>query len=399
MSPSIQQNLAPQIYSIQDLTESQKAFIKASVPILESSGELLTSKFYNKMLNNFPEVKPFFNETNQKNLKQPRILAFAVLNYAKNIDDLTPLLGFVHQIVVKHVGLQVKAEHYPIVGSCLLGTMKELLGEEIATPEFLKAWEIAYGNLAQILINAEFEQYQQQDWNGFKEFRVTRLIDESNNVKSVYFSPLEGKIALPKRGQYVCIRWTLPGDDVEKSREYSLSEFPKTNEYRISVRKLPDGKISNYVHNDLKIGDVLKVSPPAGQFTYQETDKDLILFVGGIGITPIISILEKALNSGKKVDMYYSNKTIESRPFTEYLKNLKKYKFNLKEYISNQSDGIVIDQAEFRPLESSDFDRMDLVNKDIYLLGPTSYMKFVQSELSKKGISNVFSEFFGPTEV
>lgn len=413
----------PQIYQIQELTEAQKGMIKASVPVLELSGEVLTAKFYQYMLSTYDEVKPFFNETDQKLLRQPRILAFALLNYAKNIDDITPLVAFVNQIVAKHVGLQVRAEHYPFVGTSLLKTMKELLGDETATPEFLKAWEIAYGNLAQILINAEFNVYQQLNWQGFRDFTVTKLVDESDNVKSVYFTPSDGgKIAMPKRGQYVCIRWTLPGAELEKSREYSLSEYPTltANEYRISVRKLEGGQISSFVHSTLKVGDKLRVAPPAGNFFYKESANDVVLFVGGIGITPLVSILERALAEGKQATMLYSNKTLPSRPFTKFLTGLKtKYndKFILKEFISQEpaaaaaaaagaSPGTpeIIDQVVYLPLKPENFDELDLSSSkkpDIYLLGPREYMKFVRAELAKKGVSNedILSEFFGPTEV
>lgn len=401
----------PQIYQIQELTLKQKDMIKASIPILELLGEILTAKFYEKMISENDSVKPFFNDTNQNSLKQPKILAFALLHYAKNIDDISPLINFVNQIVVKHVGLQIQAEHYPIVGNTLLATMANLLGDEIATPEFLKSWEIAYGNLAQILINAEFEAYQKLQWKGFKTFKITKSIDESSDVKSIYFTPSDGsKIAIPKIGQYVGIRWQLPHEKFEKSREYSLSEFPTGNEYRISVKKLKGGVISGYVHEHLKVGDSIRVAPPAGQFTYKDNtnNNDILLFVGGIGITPIIPILNQALLDGKKVTLYNSNKTVSSRPFYKHFSHLKLTypdKFTLREYFtqeSNEGESNRIDIINYKSLSISDFDDIDFSGKyDIYVLGPVSYMNFVKSELVKRGIneSDINSEFYGPTNV
>lgn len=409
ISPDAQ---APQIFQIQELTEKQKDMITASVPVLEQLGQVLTQKFYQKMLSEYDDVKPFFNDTNQKSLRQPKVLAFALLNYARNINDITPLTAFVKQIVVKHCGLQVRAEHYPIVGTCLLTTLKELLGEETATPEFLKAWETAYGNLAQILINMEFDVYKSLDWQEFREFRVTRLDNESDNVKSVYFTPSDGgRIAIPQRGQYVCIRWKLPGAEFEKSREYSLSQFPTANEYRISVKKLEDGAISTYVHEHLKIGDTVRVAPPSGQFTYKQSDNDVLLFVGGIGITPIVPIAEKALEDGKKVTLFDSNHTIGARPFADTFNLFKKYygdKFEVKEFISNHEKDIRDEKkcnfstVKFASLTPEDFDTIDFSKSyDIYLLGPVGYMKFVRDELSKRKVdgTQIYSEFFGPTAV
>lgn len=380
--------LAPQTYQIQELSEAQKDLIKASVPILELSGTELTRQFYDRMLSNYPEVRPFFNETNQITLKQPKILAFALLSYAKNIDDLAPLTAFVHQIVVKHVGLQIKPEHYPIVGSALLETMGELLGPDIATPEFIGAWATAYGNLAQLLINAEHGEYDKQAWHGFREFMVTKMQDEAADVKSVYFTPKDGgEIALPERGQYLGFRFSPPGAEFEKSREYSISEYPTGNEYRISVRKVDGGSISTYIHDALKVGDSFKVSPPAGQFVYKNTKKDLLVLAAGIGITPLISIVDQALREGKHVRMYYSNRSKETRPFATWLSQCTSTgKFTLKEFISTR-------------ICAADFDSMEAENKEIYMLGPVGYMTFVREQLQLHGASQINLEFFGPTAV
>ncbi|PVH17615.1 uncharacterized protein CXQ87_000506 [Candidozyma duobushaemuli] len=358
---------APQIYKPQPLTTAQKELIKASVPILETSGLDLTKTFYNSMLSGNPEVRPFFNDTNQITYRQPKVLAFALLNYAKNIDDLTPLTDFVNQIVVKHVGLQVRAEHYPVVGSHLIATMGKLLGEKIATPEFVEAWSIAYGNLAQLLIDAEFAEYQKQPWEGFKDFVVTRIENETDDVKSVYFKPADGtKVAQPLRGQYLGFRFLIPGSDIEKSREYSISEYPD-GEYRISVKKLDKG------------------------FTYQETDKDVVLFAGGIGITPLISITEKALQDGKKVTLLYSNQRAEAIPFENWFKQKQNENPNFK-FVSLNDD-------KNEKLSQSHFDSLDLPNSEVYMLGPLGYMEFVREELSKRGKTDIHSEFFGPTAV
>lgn len=396
---------APKIYTIQELTPRQKALIKASVPILKLSGEVLTAQFYQKMLSENPVVRPFFNETDQKLLRQPKILAFALLAYAQNIDDLAPLSDFVHGIVVKHVGLQIEPEHYPIVGSCLLATMAKLLGPETADKEFLKAWETAYGNLAQLLINAEHAAYQTLGWSGFRDFKVTRLVKESSDVQSVYFAPVEGKITVPKRGQYVCIRWKLPGAENERSREYSLSMFPENNEYRISVRLLPGGVVSTYIHNGLKVGDLLRVAPPCGRLTYKSGEKDVIMFVGGIGITPLVSVMEEALREGRKVTLFNSNRTELSRPFGGFLRKLKgEYgpQLSVAEFFSNDPKACGIEATANRALQSGDFDGLDYSRQnDIYMLGPPGYMKFVMGELARNGVGNgdVATETFGPTVV
>lgn len=383
---------ARQMYKIVELTTKQKSIIKASVPILEKSGLDVTKTFYDFMLTTYPQVKPFFNETNQKTLAQPKILAHALLNYAKNIDDLAPLTEFVQQIVVKHCGLQIKAEHYPYVGNSLIHTLKEMLGPKIADAEFIEAWGAAYGNLAQLLIDSEFKVYQSQLWDGFKDFKVTKIVDECSDVKSVYFTPIDGsKIELPIRGQYLGFRFTTPGSEIAKSREYSISQYPTTNEYKISVRKLEGGAVSTYIHQDLKVGDTIKVAPPVGRLTYQENDKDVVAFVGGIGITPMISIIEKALADGKKVKLLYSNRSNSHKAFGSWEKELSlKYgNFECIDFLT----------SEEHILNNEDINALDLNNKEIYLVGPVSYMHFVQDQLKSHGITKFNSEFYGPTVI
>src|SRR5690606_24657456 len=100
-----------------------------------------------------------FNQAHQASGNQARALANAVLMYAKHIDRLEALGPLVGQIVAKHVALQVLPEHYPIVGSCLLRAIREVLGPDVATDEIIDAWAAAYQMLADLLIGAEEQVY------------------------------------------------------------------------------------------------------------------------------------------------------------------------------------------------------------------------------------------------
>ena len=121
------------------LTNAQRDLIKATVPLLESGGEALTTHFYRMMLSEYPEVRPLFNQAHQASGDQPRALANGVLMYARHIDRLEALGPLVRQVVNKHVALQILPEHYPIVGSCLLRAIREVLGVEIATDAVIDA--------------------------------------------------------------------------------------------------------------------------------------------------------------------------------------------------------------------------------------------------------------------
>ncbi|ODV98062.1 hypothetical protein PACTADRAFT_31474 [Pachysolen tannophilus NRRL Y-2460] len=391
------------------LTEDQKTIIKNSIPVLESSGVDLTYGFYSHMFNTHPEVLPYFNQAHHESLRQPKILAHALLQYAKNIDDLTPLTSFVHHVVVKHVGLQIKAEHYQVVGECLLYQLHKMLGDEVATAEFMKAWELAYFQLANILINAEAAKYDEQasspnSWRDFKDFKILDIVDESDNVKSIYFAPLDGsKPATPKPGQYICIRF--PPNKISKistQREFTLSEFFDENKYRISVRKDPNGVISSFIHDGgLNIGDIIGCSPPNGELLYEEgpADSEMVLIAGGIGITPMVSITEYALSQNRKVKLLFSNKTINSMPFKNWLNSLQlQYgkNFQIIKFITEE-DG---NDTEFiyRRMNKTDFEFLK-GDESIYLVGPFRFMNEINEILKEKNIKNIYSEEFGPITV
>ena len=179
------------------LTNAQRVLIKATVPLLESGGEALTTHFYRMMLSEHPEVRPLFNQAHQASGDQPRALANGVLMYARHIDRLEALGPLVAQIVNKHVSLQILPEHYPIVGSCLLRAIREVLGAEIATDAVIDAWAAAYQQLADILIGAEESQYAQNaaapgGWRGARAFRVARKVIESAEITSFHLVPVDG---------------------------------------------------------------------------------------------------------------------------------------------------------------------------------------------------------------
>lgn len=132
--------------------------VKSTVPVLKSNGVEITTTFYKLLFNSNPEVKAMFDMSKQESGAQPKALAGVVLAAAQNIDNLSILLPAVQKIAQKHVALNVKAEHYPIVGANLLEAIKVVLGDA-ATDEIINAWGEAYGVIAQVFIDVEAELY------------------------------------------------------------------------------------------------------------------------------------------------------------------------------------------------------------------------------------------------
>ena len=133
--------------------------IKSTVPVLKEHGLEITKTFYKTMFANNPEVKEMFNMDRQESGEQPKALAMTVLAAAQNIDNLEAILPAVKKIGERHCDVQIKEEHYPIVGSNLLTAIKEVLGDA-ATDEIIDAWGKAYEVISKVFIDVEKEIYE-----------------------------------------------------------------------------------------------------------------------------------------------------------------------------------------------------------------------------------------------
>ncbi|QGN55047.1 globin domain-containing protein [Novosphingobium sp. Gsoil 351] len=133
--------------------------VKSTAPLLEQHGVAITTAMYARLFQD-PEIEAMFDRAAQASGEQPRRLAGAILAYAKNIDKLANLNTAVQRMVARHVETGVKPEHYPNVANALLPAIRDVLSAEVATDEVLAAWGEAYWMLADILIGAEAQAYE-----------------------------------------------------------------------------------------------------------------------------------------------------------------------------------------------------------------------------------------------
>ncbi len=390
--------------------------VKATVPVLQENGEALTQYFYRRMFTHNPEVAPYFNAANQANGIQQRALAGAICAYAANIDRLDQLQGAVELIAHKHTALQIKPEHYPIVGENLLASIREVLGAA-ATDEIIDAWAEAYGALAGILIGRESQLYRENaekpgGWDGFRQFVVARKERESELITSFYLQPEDGG-ALPDflPGQYITLRLPLP-DGTTTMRNYSLSSKPGEEYFRISVKRESSvdplgttlhGYVSNLLHHDTNIGATLEVGPPCGQFYLKATDsaRPLVLLAGGVGITPLLSMVETALEKSpqRAITLAHACRDPQVQAFRTRLDTLAEKHAALEVHhrysdIEAGSDNHGLIDIKF--LQSLNLD----AGSEFYLCGPPVFLSLLFKNLTEIGISEsqINLEFFGPQQ-
>jgi len=391
------------------LSVAAKPYIEASVPVLRQHGLAITTLFYKNMFETHPELMNLFNMGNQANGTQQQSLAAAVFAYAANMDNTEALKPVIERIVHKHVSVGIKPEHYPIVGNHLIGAIKAVLGDA-ATPELIAAWEEAYGLLADALISTEAELYKQnnQKPDEWIKLKVTEKVHQSDNVVSFTLRADEhAQLPAFKPGQYISVAVHIEDLNLRQIRQYSLSDSPQKDTFRITVKResgdeyKPQGNVSNWLHQHTRVGSMINVSFPCGNFTPDIQDRRPIgLVSAGVGITPMISILNDiaAKNPDRKVIFAHAARNRASIAHIDEIRNAKSKLENLDAvFFLNDSKKQHLDEKE---------GRMDLTGhitpefKDgiYYICGPQSFMDDQRDALIELGIhqKNIHREVFGP---
>lgn len=380
--------------------------IKATVPALQIYANDITSHFYPLLFAQHPEVLPFFNQTNQEKGTQPKALANAVIAYGANIDELGNLSDAVSKIVQKHTALGILPEQYDAVGSCLLQAIKAVLGDA-ATDEVIDAWAKAYGQLANILIAAEESVYTANEqktgcWRGEREFILVKRVNESSLITSFYFQPFDNQ-GLPdfEAGQFITIVFD-DLDGVAMRRNYSLSDAAGKDYLRISVKREPNGIVSSHLHNNIQLGDKVKLRAPSGDFILRKNAKPLVLLTGGVGITPAISMLNTEAESGRDIRFIHAAINSEVHAFKQHVDELAAVNSNIKPlYIYSQPE------AQCQPhvtgfIDATIIEAQLPADRDVefYLLGPVGFMKVALAIATSLGVpaNQIHYEFFGPAE-
>jgi nitric oxide dioxygenase len=426
-NPTTQPDSQPTRKMAPALTPDQVAIIKATVPVLAEHGVTITTKFYSDMINENPELKNIFNKTHQSTGHQPRALAGALYAYAANIDALGNLSPALELICHKHVSLYIQPKHYEIVGTYLLKTMKEVLGDA-ATDDILGAWGAAYWQLADIMIQKEAGLYKSiPQWNDWKDFTIARKEKESEDITSFYLEPVEKNFELPifKPGQYISVNIFVDELDggVWQARQYSLSDSPGKKYLRISVKKedgieigdpkskTHPGYLSNILHEKRNVGDVVRVSHPFGDFFFEEkdTEKDapVVLVSAGVGLTCLTSIFNTLIEqqSSRPISWIHGARHAGTRAFKKHYDVIAATKDNVKTlYFSSDPKECEIEGRDYHIRGRLDIDKVS--SKDLYtthdktqyfVCGPTQFMLDAEAKLKSFGVEaeRIHVELFG----
>ncbi|MFB4303868.1 2Fe-2S iron-sulfur cluster-binding protein [Actinomadura sp. NTSP31] len=154
---------------------------------------------------------------------------------------------------------------------------------------------------------------------------VLEVVEETADARSLILAvPEEQRDRFNYRpGQFLTMR--APGPDGSRSaRCYSLSSAPGVDPHlKITVKRVAGGLVSNWICDEIRAGDAIEALPPAGLFTPSRPEDDLLLFAGGSGITPVMSIIKAVLagSTGSAV-LFYANRDESSVIFAAELRDL-----------------------------------------------------------------------------
>lgn len=259
-------------------------------------------------------------------------------------------------------------------------------------------------------------------WSGFRKLRVNRkeIEDGVQSICSFYLVP-EDNLPLPafQPGQFLTFRLdvpTLDGNTEQIVRCYSLSDAPCPEFYRISIKRipapsrshLPPGRSSNYFHDHVKVGDMLQVRAPGGHFYINRGDAPVVLIGGGIGITPVLSMLTWCLaeQHGREVWLFYGVRNSSELIKQSHLEALAASypNFHLRLCFSDPLHGDQlggnyrhqgrVDVALFKT-------ELPLKPYHFYICGPTPMMESLVLGLEAWGVpeSRIHYEAFGPASI
>ena len=248
----------------------------------------------------------------------------------------------------------------------------------------------------------------------FFPLAIDEIRDESPDAYSLFFQRPDDEKFAYQAGQYLTIKINMDGESLR--RAFSLSSSPLIDDrLSVTIKRVADGRVSNFLRDTLQVGDVLEVMPPMGNFSFtpnSDRARHYVLIGAGSGITPLMSILKTVLagEPRSRVSLWYGNRNRASIVFREELIELgKTYRERLHVHHSlSQPDedwkGATgrLDKDQVYELLGELFMGGEL-RKQYFLCGPQGLIDGAQRALDLHGVNppDVFREYYSapaPTE-
>lgn len=234
----------------------------------------------------------------------------------------------------------------------------------------------------------------------FHTLSIADVIRETKDAVSISFEIPE-QLKEPfsyKPGQYLTLKVPMPGGEEER-RAYSMSSSPHVDpRITVTVKRIEDGKVSNYLNDEAAAGIKLEVLEPMGRFTpvlHPEHEKQYVLFGGGSGITPLFSILKSVLSQEprSRVTLFYGNRDPQSIIFRDTLAELDAHygeRLQIVHTVESPDDAWTGDVGRLDSARTrryiQDYVGSWLYSAEYYICGPSPMMDQVIQGLKQFGI-------------
>ncbi|GGL18545.1 ferredoxin--NADP reductase [Nocardia jinanensis] len=221
----------------------------------------------------------------------------------------------------------------------------------------------------------------------FRRAKVTRIVKETPDTRTFVLEPHDGPFSY-QAGQFCTFKFVVDGKPCFRS--YSMSSCPVTDtEFMTTVKRVPGGTVSNWMHDNLSEGDEVELTVPTGRFCLREGTAPVLGFSGGSGITPIISLAKSTLaTTDREVRLLCADRDRTSAIFEAALDELAaRYPGRLTVVRHRDDEHGYVDTAKV----------LEFVGPhtagDAYICGPEPFMELVENALPGPG--QIFSERFG----
>ncbi|MFI9833131.1 2Fe-2S iron-sulfur cluster-binding protein [Streptomyces sp. NPDC051913] len=221
----------------------------------------------------------------------------------------------------------------------------------------------------------------------FRRATVVKIVQETPDARTFVLDPHDGPFTY-RAGQFCVFRVRVDGRYLLRS--YSMSSAPETDaELMTTVKRVPGGKVSNWLHDHVDEGDELELTSPRGLFCLRPAPSPLLGFSGGSGITPILSLAKSALaGTDRPVRLLCADRDRGSAIFDSALADLAAHHPGRLTVVRHlDAERGLLDATGVREFIGADGDA------DAYVCGPEPFMELVEKALPGPG--RVFSERFG----
>jgi NAD(P)H-flavin reductase len=366
-----------------DIAAMRANFAKAA-----ATGDEAPLYFYSHLFLSHPETRQLFPVS----MAHQRDRLFAALgDVVARVDDLDALVPILRQLGQDHRKFGTVAAHYPAVGASLLATLEHF--DDDWSPELAKDWTEAYTLVAEVMIAAAEEAAEQPAW------WEADVVGHERRTIDVAVLQVRPRARFDYRpGQSVSLETSLRP---RLWRYYSPANAPRPDGLlEIHVKARDGGPVSSALVRRVGVGDVLRLGPPVGHLALdEESDRDLLLVAGGMGLAPLKALVDDVARRGpvRRVDLFAGFRTEDQIYDLPDLRRLEQENRWLTVTLAVSEDKI-------SGLEHGDIGDVVLRHgpwnsREVCVAGPAVMVEDTVSRLVRSGVptQRMSSEIFAPS--